>query len=170
MAARPCSMTPMKAWGFEADFIASTATQTIPSVPVWGGIRKMNGLYTGRLVFTVLEADRERDTRGELTVELRLSGTSTDGTPRDEVSDVLGRDGVEKLGSNGVTEASKVAQELTSKAQILVNLESSVEIWVIDEILPSDGRAWFLQKGQWPLLYEKTPSRTSLHNRGKSQK
>ena len=156
MAARPCSVTPMKAWGFEADFIASTATPTLPSVPVWGEIRKMNGLYADRFVFTVLEADRERDTRGKLTVELRLSGTSTDGTPRDEVSDVLGRDGVEKLGSDGDTEASKVAQELTSKAQTLVNLESSVEVRIIDETLPSDGRARFLQKGQWPLPHEKT--------------
>ena len=116
----------------------------------------MNGLYAERFVFTVLEADRERDTRGKLTVELRLSGTSTDGTPRDEVSDVLGRDGVEKLGSDGDTEASKVAQELTSKAQTLVNLESSVEVRIIDETLPSDGRARFLQKGQWPLPHEKT--------------
>ena len=39
---------------------------------------------------TILEPDRERDTGSKLTVELRLSGTSTDSTPRDEVGDVLG--------------------------------------------------------------------------------
>lgn len=48
-------------------------------------------------VLTVLEANRERHTRGEFTVELRLGGTSTDGTPRDEVGDVLRRDGIKKL-------------------------------------------------------------------------
>ena len=67
-------------------------------------------------MLTVLETDREGDTGGELAVELGLGGTSADSTPRDEVSDVLGRDGVEKLGSDGDTEVGKVAQEFTSEA------------------------------------------------------
>ena len=44
----------------------------------------------GGFGLTVLKADGEGDTRGELTMELRLSGTSADSTPRDEVSNVLG--------------------------------------------------------------------------------
>jgi hypothetical protein len=98
-------------------------------------------------VLTVLEADGEGDTRSELAVELRLGGTSTDSTPRDEVGDVLGRDSVEKLGSDGNAKVGKIAQELTGKTQTLVDLEGTVEVWVVDETLPSDGCAWFLLGG-----------------------
>lgn len=77
-------------------------------------------------------------------MELRLGRTSTNGSPRDEISDVLGRDSVEKLGSHWNTKASEVAQELTGKAEALVDLEGAVKVWVIDETLPTDSRAWFL--------------------------
>jgi len=98
-------------------------------------------------VLTVLETDGEGDTGSELAVELGLSGTGADSTPRDKVSDILGRDGVEKLRSDGDTEVGEVAQELTSEAQTLVDLERPVEVWVVDETFPSDGRAWFLMEG-----------------------
>ena len=101
-------------------------------------------------MLTILEANGEGDTGREFTMELRLSGTSTDSTPRDEIGDVLGRDGVEELGSDRDTNVGEIAQELTSKAQSLVDLERPVEIWVIDETLPSDGSAWFLFKSQLP--------------------
>jgi len=104
----------------------------------------MDRTHSGVGVLTVLEADREGDTGGELAVKLRLSSTSTDGTPRDEVGDVLGGDSVEKLRSDGDADVRKVAQELTSKTQTLVDLERSVEVWIVDEALPSDGCAWFL--------------------------
>lgn len=51
-------------------------------------------------MLTVLEADGEGDTGSELTVELRLGSASANSTPRDEVSNVLWRDCVEKLGSD----------------------------------------------------------------------
>jgi len=147
MAARPFSVTPMKAWGLEADFMASTATLTLPSVPVWKNVSKTNEAHMRGFVLTILETNREGDTGGELAVELGLSGTSTDSTPRDEVGDVLGRDGVEKLGSDGDTEVGKVAQELTGKAQTLVDLEGPVKVWIVDETFPSDSRAGFLMEG-----------------------
>lgn len=81
-------------------------------------------------------------------MELRLGSTSTDSTPRDEISDELGRDGVEELGSDRDTKAGKIAQELASKTETLVDLERAIEVWVIDETLPSDGCAWFLSDGQ----------------------
>lgn len=95
-------------------------------------------------MLTILESDGEGDTRSELTMELRLSGTGTNSTPRNEVSNILGRDGVEKLGANRDTKASEIAQELPGKSETLVNLEGAVEVWVIDKALPSDGCAWFL--------------------------
>ena len=98
-------------------------------------------------MLTVLEANGEGNARCELAVELRLGGTSANSAPRDEVSDVLGRDSVEKLRSDGDAKAGKITQELASKAETLVDLEGAVEVRVIDETLPSDGRAWFLLKG-----------------------
>jgi len=115
-------------------------------VGVGSGLHGVNG-DTDAPISSVLKADGEGDTRGELTMELRLSGTSADSTPRDEVSNVLGRDGVEKLGPNGDTQVCKVAQELTGKAQTLVDLEGPVEVRVIDKTLPSDGCPWFFKVG-----------------------
>ena len=51
-------------------------------------------------VCTVLEADGERQTRGQLTVKLGLGGSGTDGTDRDTVGKELGGDGIEHFGSN----------------------------------------------------------------------
>jgi len=115
-------------------------------VRVGGGLHGING-DTDASISPVLETDGERDTRGELAVELGLRGTSTDSTPRDEVSDVLGRDGIKKLGSDGDTKVGKVAQELTSKTEALVDLERPVEVWVVDEPFPPNGCAWFFKVG-----------------------
>jgi hypothetical protein len=80
-------------------------------------------------------------------MKLRLGGTSTDSTPRDEIGNVLGRDGVEELGSDRNAEVGQITQELTTKTQTLVDLESPIEVWVIDETLPTNGSTWFLLKG-----------------------
>jgi hypothetical protein len=98
-------------------------------------------------VLTVLEADGERDTRSELAMELGLGSTSTDSTPRDEISNVLGRDGVEKLGSDGNANVGEIAQKLTGETETLVDLEGTVKVRVVDETLPSNGCAGFLLGG-----------------------
>lgn len=99
-------------------------------------------------MLTVFKANRERNTGSELTMELRLSGTGTDSTPRDEVGDVLRRDGVQKLGSDGNTDVGKITQKLTSLAEAFVDLEGTIEVRIIDETLPSDGGAWFFATGE----------------------
>jgi len=102
---------------------------------------------TNASIRPVLEANRERDTGGELTVELGLSGASTNSTPRDKVSDVLGGDGVQKLRSDRNADVGKITKKLTSEAKALVDLEGTVKIWIIDETLPSDSRAGFFKVG-----------------------
>ena len=52
-------------------------------------------------VGAVFEAHGDRETGSELTVHLGFGGSGTDCTPRDEIGDVLGRDGIEELGSRG---------------------------------------------------------------------
>jgi len=46
---------------------------------------------------TILEADREGNTRAQFAMKLRLSGPSTDSTPGDKICDVLGGDGIEQF-------------------------------------------------------------------------
>ena len=59
----------------------------------------------------------------------------------------MGRDGIEKIRSGGNTKVGKIARELTSKADRLVNSEGAAEVWIIDETGPFNTRAWFLVKG-----------------------
>jgi len=103
---------------------------------------------TDTSIGSILEAYGEGDTRSKLTVELGLGRTGTDGPPRDEIGNVLGRHRVEKLGSHRDAKAGEITQELTGKAETLVDLEGTVEVWIVDETLPSDSRAWFLMQGQ----------------------
>merc|ERR1711924_319757 len=51
----------------------------------------------------VLEANGHGHARGEFTMQLRFSRTSTDGTPADEVGSVLRADGVEEFTTAGHT-------------------------------------------------------------------
>ena len=81
-------------------------------------------------------------------MELGLSSTSTNSTPRDKISNVLGRNGVQKLGSDRNANVGKIAQKLAGEAEALVDLEGTVEVWVIDESLPSNGGTGFLSKDQ----------------------
>ena len=53
----------------------------------------------------VLEASGHGEGGGQLTVDLRLGGAGTDGTPGDEVGGVLRRDGIEELAASGEADA-----------------------------------------------------------------
>lgn len=48
MAARPCVVTPMKAWGFDAERMASIATPVLPSVPFLNPMGKEEPLASSR--------------------------------------------------------------------------------------------------------------------------
>jgi hypothetical protein len=98
-------------------------------------------------VGTVLEAHRERETRSQLTVELGLGGTGTDGTERNEVCEELRRDGVQHLGGNGHALAGKVTEELAGDTETLVDLEGLIDIRVVDQALPANSCARLLEVG-----------------------
>jgi len=117
---------------------------THEGVGVGGGAHRVDG-DTDAAVGTVLEADGERDTTCQLTVELRFGGTGTDGSPADEVSDVLRADGIQELGADGDTEIGEVAKEFASDAETLVDVEGAVEVGVVDETFPADCRAGFFE-------------------------
>ena len=121
-------------------------------------VHSVNG-NSHRTVSTTFEANGEGDTRCELAVELRFSPAHAraNGTPGDEICDVLRGDGVEQLGADGYTEVREIAEQLSRSAQTLVNFERAVDVRVIDESLPADGRARFLCVQQYKTALANFP-------------
>lgn len=96
-------------------------------------------------VGAVLEANGEGETRGKLTVQLRLCCARTDGAEGDQVSKELGGDGVEHLRSDGHAGRSEVDEKLARDAQALVDLEGLVDVGVVDQTLPANCCARLLE-------------------------
>ena len=95
----------------------------------------------------VLETNGEGETRGKLTVQLRLCCARADGAEGDQVCEELGGDRVEHLGGNGHARGCEVDKELAGDAQTLVDLEGLVDVGVIDQALPADRCARLLEVG-----------------------
>ena len=96
---------------------------------------------------TVLEANGEGETRGQLTMQLRFGGTSTNGTERNQIGEELWGDCVEHLGCDWHALGGQVAVELARDTQALVDLVALVDVGVVDETLPANGRPWLLEVG-----------------------
>lgn len=113
------------------------------------GSSRSNGINSDsqRAISSVLEADREGETRGELAMKLGLGGTCSNGAKGDEVSEELWGDGVQHLGSNWHAHGGEVAEELAGNAKTLVDLVRLIDIWIVDQTLPSDGCAWLFEVG-----------------------
>jgi hypothetical protein len=86
--------------------------------------------HTGTPIRPVLEPDRERDTRGQLPVQLGLGGSSSDGSPGDEVRDELRGDGIEQFGTDGHAHRGDVDHEFTGESETFVDLERVVDVGV----------------------------------------
>lgn len=103
-----------------------------------------NRQVTVRAVFVT---NGETQPRSELTVQLRLGGTGTNGTKGDKVGKVLWRYCVKHLTGNGHAGAGEVGVELTGDAQALVDVVGLVKIGVVDQALPSDRCAGLFEVG-----------------------
>src|SRR6185503_17383063 len=78
-------------------------------------------------------------------MHLTLGGASANGAPRDEVRDVLRRDHVEELATRRQPETIDVEQQAARQAKSLVDAEAAIEVRVVDETLPADSGARFLE-------------------------
>ena len=96
-------------------------------------------------VGAVLETDRHRQPGGQLAVGLALGGARADGPPADQVGQVLRRDHVQELAAGRHPHLGQVQQEAAGDGQPLVDLERPVDVRVVDEPLPADGRARLLE-------------------------
>lgn len=77
-------------------------------------------------------------------MQLTLRRASTNSAPGDEVRDELRRDGIEEFAAGGDAEVGDIAEELAGEPEAGVDLEGTVDVWVVDEAFPADGRAGFL--------------------------
>ena len=96
-------------------------------------------------VGAVLEADRHRQARAELAVDLALGRARADRRPRDRVGDVLRRDRVEELAADRQAEAQDLEQQLARGGDAGVDVARAVEVRVVDEALPAGRRARLLE-------------------------
>ena len=96
-------------------------------------------------ICTVLEAHGERQARSQLAVQLRLCGSRSDRTNRDTVRQKLGADGIQHLARNWHPTARQIDKHLPADPQSLIDLETLVDVRVVDQTLPSDSRARLLE-------------------------
>jgi len=96
-------------------------------------------------VGAVLETDGHREAARHLAVGLRLGGARADGRPADQVGDVLGHDRVEHLGGCGKSEGGHVEEQLAGNRDPARDVTGVVEMGIVDESLPADGRARLLE-------------------------
>jgi hypothetical protein len=89
----------------------------------------------------VLEPERHREAGGHLAMRLRFRRARTDGAPRDQIGDVLRRDGIQQLRGRGQAEIEHITQDAPRQAQAVGDVAGAVEVRVHDEPLPADGGA-----------------------------
>lgn len=98
-----------------------------------------------RAIGSILEADGETQTTCQFTVQLALRCARTNGTNAEQISKELRRDGIQHLACNRHALACQIDKELARQSQSLVDLEAAVNIWVVDETLPTDRGARLLE-------------------------
>lgn len=96
-------------------------------------------------VSAVLEADWEGETGSQLAVQLRLSGSSTNCSEGDQISEELRGDGIKHLRCNWHSSRGQIAEELSADSETLVDLEALIDIWIVDQALPADSCARLLE-------------------------
>ncbi len=96
-------------------------------------------------VRAILKSDGHGKAAGHLAVGLRLGGAGADGGPANEVGKVLRSDGVERLGGCGQAEGIDIEKEFAREGDAVREVATVVEVRVVDEALPADGRARFLE-------------------------
>jgi len=95
----------------------------------------------------ILDPNRHGQAAGQFAVCLRLRGSGANGSPADEIGQVLGNDGVERFGAHGKPCLGQAQQELTGPLQACGNLERIIEMGIVDQPFPSNRGAWLFKIG-----------------------
>lgn len=98
-------------------------------------------------VGSVFEADGEGEAGGKLAMELGFGRAGTDGSQRDEIGEELRGYGVQHLAGDGHAGGCQVDEQLPRHPKAFVDLESFVNVGVVDQALPADRCARLLEVG-----------------------
>lgn len=109
-----------------------------------GGLDRVDGDVNGA-VGAVLEAHGERQAADQLAVQLRLRCARAHGADRQQIRQVLRRNGVEHLAGDGHAHLGQLDKHAPRDLEALVDLERAVDHGVVDQALPAHGRARFLE-------------------------
>jgi hypothetical protein len=93
----------------------------------------------------VLEADRHRQARAELAVDLALGRARADRAPADGIGDVLRGDRIEELEADRQPGAEHPEQHVAGAPEALVDVARAVEVGVVDQPLPACRRPGLLE-------------------------
>src|SRR5580704_10586163 len=92
----------------------------------------------------VLEADRTREARGELAMNLALGGARANCAPAYQVGDVLRRNHVEELSAGGHAHLGQIKEKATGNAESVADAEGFIEVGIVDQALPTERCTRFL--------------------------
>ena len=113
-------------------------------VRVAGGADGIDGDFEVA-VGAVFKAHGAGKAAGQLAVHLAFGGARADGAPGNQVGIILRRDHVEKFGGGRHAHVVEGEQQAARLAQAEVDVESAVEVRVVDEAFPAHGGARFFE-------------------------
>ena len=89
----------------------------------------------------VLETDRHRKSARHLPMRRRFCRSRTDGRQRDQVCDVLRRDGFQHFSRRWQPDVVDIQQNLSCLAQARRDIKRVIHMRVVDQAFPANGRA-----------------------------
>ena len=94
---------------------------------------------------TVFKADWTRQAGRQLAMDLRFCGAGTNGTPADQVSNILRADHIEKFRTGRQAKFIDIQQQFTRNTQAIIDAEAVIHVRIINQALPADGGARFFE-------------------------
>src|SRR6266511_5975537 len=96
-------------------------------------------------VGAVLDAHRHGESRSELSMNLALCGACTDRSPAHQIGIELAERSIQKLRAGRQTQLRNIREKPARRPESLVDVVRTVEVRIVDESFPADGRARLLE-------------------------
>ena len=117
------------------------AEETVRST---GGLHRIDGCLDAA-VRAVFESDGHGESAGHFAMGLGFRRARPDGSPTDEVGDVLRDDGVEEFCAGGQAEFDDIEEEFAGGGDAVGDVAGVIEVGVVNEAFPTGRRPWFFE-------------------------